>query len=356
MTSVTSHPSLSLSRPQGNGLANIGNTCYLNSAIQALRHARPFAEYFKSSDWSAHARADRPGYNMATETATLVAALCEKSSPSKLIVPGKFVKEFVTFAHDINEEIHYGAQADAAEAVHILLDGLHMQLSREVNMAIRGKATSPETEEYIKSLESWSIFFNKEYSPLIQTFYGQTQTRVVCERCSTTSSRYEPWNILKLPIPGADKPGAAAPTLRECMVAAFATEKLDDYACDTCKSKGTARMEHSLSKLPSHLILSLNRFTNEGKKVRAKIPYDETNIDIGDWLSWPSLKLPFSTQYRVYATIEHMGSSRGGHYIMRALEGTDWLIYDDASVSHSPIGGAAGPDTYVLFLERIDIP
>ena len=47
-----------------------------------------------------------------------------------------------------------------------------------------------------------------------------------------------------------------------------------------------------------------------------------------------------------------MGSSRGGHYIMRAREGTDWLIYDDASVSHSPIGGAAGPDTYVLFLER----
>jgi ubiquitin C-terminal hydrolase len=47
-----------------------------------------------------------------------------------------------------------------------------------------------------------------------------------------------------------------------------------------------------------------------------------------------------------------MGSTRFGHYVMRARDKGEWLIYDDGAVHPSPIGGGAGPDTYMLFLER----
>ena len=338
--------------PSYRGLANIGNTCYLNSAIQALRATPVFRDYFTLGKWVAYSSDKRPGYELTKETANIIMELCASAGPAHTLMPGKFVKSFVAAAREVNEDIIYGAQADAAEAVHILLDKLHTHLSREVSMTVRGQAKTPAAAEYVTSLESWSEFFHKEYSPLLDMFYGQTRSRVVCDRCGAKSDRYEPWNVLELPIPGADKAGAAAPTLRECMAARFDSEKLDDYECIRCAAKVPATKEHAISRYPPNMILSLKRFTNAGAKVRARIPYDEAAIDLSDWRAWRTLQPRESSVYRVYATIEHLGSCRGGHYIMRVCDSGSWIIYDDAMVHPSPIGGAAGPDTYVLFLER----
>jgi ubiquitin C-terminal hydrolase len=331
------------------GLANIGNTCYLNSAFQALRKAKPFAEYFGTDAWTNHRHEDRKGHELATQVATLVSALSEPGS--NMIVPSKFLKSFLETARDFNEDIRFGAQADAAEAIQILLDSLHTQQAREVNMDITGAAGTTEQAELVKSLESWATFFRKEYSSLIETFYGQTQTKVICQGCNACSTRYEPWGVLKVPIPGAEKVGNTAPTLNECITAAFASETIDDYACDGCKTKGPARMEHSISRFPKHIILSIKRFTNQGSKVRARIPYDENAIDMTNHRSWSTIQ--GTATYRVMSTIEHLGSSRGGHYIMRAREEDAWYIYDDGNVVECKEGGVAGPDTYVLFLEQL---
>lgn len=344
-------PSLALPR---RGLANIGNTCYLNSAIQALRYSRPFAQYFGSDAWLAHRHPDRKGYALAGELAGMLGALNSADGPagSRIVIPSKFVREFITFGHEFNEEIRYGAQADAAEAIQILLDGLHMQQAREVCMTVRGDPTTPDMVEYIKALESWATFFRKEYSPIVENFYGQTQTRIICTECGEKSVRYEPWGVLKAPIPGADKAGAPAPTLRDCIATAFSSETLDDYTCDKCKKKGSARIEHSISRLPQYLILSLKRFTNTGAKVRARIGYDPCDISFTDWRAWPSLQGEAQAHYRLYATVEHLGTCHGGHYIMRARDGADWMVYDDSMCAPSAIGGDAAPDTYMLFLER----
>lgn len=330
------------------GLANMGNTCYLNSAIQALRHARPFAEYLGTSAWERHRHADRKAAQLAEETAGLVHALTEPGD--KRVAPSSFVRAFVGFAREFNDEIRFGAQADAAEAIQILLEGLHTQLSREVRMDITGRATSPEQEEFVRSLESWATFFRKEYSPLVDAFYGQTQTTITCKGCGKKSTRYEPWSVYKLPIPGSEKAGAPAPTLQDCLRAAVAGETIEGYACEGCNKRTDAAMTHTLSRFPQYMIVSLKRFTNQGAKVRARIPYDADRVDLGEFRAWPSIH--GKQTYRVIATIEHLGSSRGGHYVMRAREGREWLLYDDASVSSVP-NGDAGPDTYVLVLERL---
>jgi ubiquitin C-terminal hydrolase len=331
------------------GLTNAGNTCYLNSAVQLLRHAPPFAALFGTEAWTRWRHENRKGLALADEMSTLIDALTKPGDSP--VHSHKFAKAFITFAREINDEITFGAQADAAEAIQILLDGLHTHIAREVRMDIHGQMTTQSQREMRQSLESWAGFYRKEYSALVEHFYGQTQTTVICDGCGARSTRYEPWCVLKLPIPGAEKAGAPAPTLQECFRANFASEKLEDYACDGCKNRGSATMEHALSRYPEFMIVSLKRFTNLGAKVRARIPYDEELVDLTEWRSWSALQA--AQNYRVVATVEHLGSSRGGHYCARG-RGADgeWQMYDDMSVSSVGMRGAAGPDTYVLLLER----
>lgn len=338
----------SLSR---HGLANLGNTCYLNSAIQALRHAAPFAAYFGTEAWRAHEHPKRKDASLAIATADLVTSL--RSDGNRILIPHTFVMAFIAAAQNANNEIRLGAQADAAEAIQILLDALHMQQARAVNMTVKGARKEPEYVEYIKSLNAWSTFFQKEYSPLVDSFYGQTQTRVVCGACGAVSTRYEPWSMLKLPIPGAETAGAPAPTLQDCFREQFAKEVLEDYACDACKARGRSDIYHAISRMPDQLIVSLKRFTNRGSKVHARIAYNPDSVDLAELLAWPHIQGLRTAHYRVNATIEHLGSSRAGHYYMRARQPDgSWLIYDDARTTESPNGGAANPDTYILFLSK----
>ena len=332
------------------GLHNLGNTCYLNSALQALRHAAPFADYFTET-WKAHRHPERDGHDLAKAVADL---LVDFKTPGTALNPRALVNAFFNVAkkRHLEDEFHAGVQADGTEAVLLILQVLHEQQARHVKMEITGVPKSPEHVEYIKSLESWTTYFHKEYSPIVEAFYGQTQTSLACP-CGAKSSRYEPWGVLKLPIPNSNKQGAPAPTLQECIASYMASETIDDYLCEECKVRGKVRNEHHISRFPSHMILGLKRYTNAGAKVKARIPYNPDLIDFSEWITWPSIQT--KTKYRVYAVIDQWGSSRGGHYNMRVRSPTDpstWSLYDD-TICKSATDGGTTQDTLMLFLERL---
>ena len=332
------------------GLYNLGNTCYLNSALQALRHAGPFATYFGTDAWTQHRHEDRGGYELAQEVSTLIKDF-GKDGP-RAINPGSLVRAFFKVAKErgLDDEFHPGAQADGTEAVLLILQVLHEQQARHVKMEITGVPKSKTHIEYVKSLEAWSNFFRKEYSSIVEDFYGQTLTRLVC-KCGHEIARYEPWGVLKVPIPNADVQGAPAPSLQQCIAKGFEKEALVDYMCESCKEKGGVSQELSISRFPSHMILGIKRYTNRGAKVQAKIAYDPDLVDFTEWITWPSIQK--KCRYQVYAVVDQWGNSRGGHYNMRARSGSGWSLYDDQTHSPSPNGGESNADTLMLFLERL---
>jgi ubiquitin carboxyl-terminal hydrolase 8 len=299
--------------------------------------------------WKKHLPAEAKWGGLVTATADLVTSL--GAPGTDLINPSGFVKEFITYARTVNEDIRFGRQADADEAIELLMDALHTSLGREVNMNLVGTPLTTDQKELIQSLTGWTTYFKKAYSPFVENFFGQTQTKIVCEQCKTCSTRYEPWSMLKLPIPGADKVGNPAPSLADCITAAFRTEHLDDYSCDKCAKKGPANIITTISRFPQHLILVLKRYTNAGSKVRARIAYDAESVPLAPWRTW---SLQGTPSYRVMSTLEHLGGSGSGHYVMRNRESDGWWLYNDGRVHKTD--GASGPDTYILFLEQIASP
>ena len=124
-------------------MANIGNTCFLNSCIQALRYTKPLAEYLCSDTWKSHRHPERKGHELVQETSEIFKMLCTEGE-GRMVVPGKFVHAFHKFSEDAGfDEIRRGVQADAAEAIQIILDGIHTQQAREVSMNITGRCGSP---------------------------------------------------------------------------------------------------------------------------------------------------------------------------------------------------------------------
>jgi ubiquitin C-terminal hydrolase len=371
------------------GLANLGNTCFLNSVIQALRYTPPMVEMFLA----------QPGKEIATRKETkrrdllmawhiLLRDIWTVTAPierNPCLVPRHFLHYFTNVVRELGDEWYSpGRQCDAAEAITYILNSLHDAMYRSVRMEVAGEATTPEEVSQIAALKSWSDFFAREYSPIISNFNGQTQIRITCSVCGNISERYEPWLMLKAPIPGADKHGAAAPTLIQCLDHGFAEETIDGYSCEKCLAahmsaalaatplagtedeqkaqkkalesafvRPAATMRSRISHLPPVVILTIKRFTNSGHKVRGPIEWDIDGLDFRPFMAFHSdpLGSGSGTVYETFAIIEQVGNLHGGHYRMFARENeATWLVYDDNTVGAVPASHVVTADSYVAFL------
>ena len=272
--------------------------------------------------------------------------------------PRGFHGAFLRTIQDSGDDWHrYGQQSDAAETIQYILSGLHDAMYKTVVMKVIGSASDQEEEAYIKAIDSWDKFFRKEYSPIIDNYNGQTQTEVICEACKAVSTRYEPWLMLKVPLPGGDMPNRTKleATLTDCLNLGFADESLDDYQCDACKTKGKATIRNRISRLPDTIILTFKRFTNTMQKVAGKVAWDVNGFDFRPWMAFrgdPFNKMYTLPVYETTALIEQQGSFRGGHYRMYAKQEEQWYEYDDNAIQNVPGETATQCDTYIAFLTR----
>lgn len=336
------------------GFANLGNTCFLNAILQGILRCKPLQKHFLET--SGHEFDIRKG----TKKHRLVPAMkdifeqAQKAKQGDCIVPRSFLQALWETVQECDDDwFRPRQQADSAECLQYILEGLHDALYRSVQITVRGTARTSDDTRQLKALESWKTFFTKEYSCIVENFYGQSAISLECQTCKTVSERYEPWLMLKIPIPGGDKVGSKVPTMQECLNKLFESESIPDYACDTCKSKQPAIKRESISKLPNILLLSFKRFTNTGAKIRGQINWNLNQLSLNPWLTFE--RCPFTgtrkhPTFTTFTVIEHQGSAHGGHYHMYG-RGTNWNNYDDCSV-HTSVADSKviTADSYILFL------
>ncbi|XP_072954131.1 ubiquitin carboxyl-terminal hydrolase 9-like isoform X1 [Typha angustifolia] len=179
------------------GLHNLGNTCFMNSAIQCLAHTPPLVEYFLQ-DYTEEINKENP-LGMQGELALAFGELLRKlwSSGRTSIAPRSFKAKLARFAPQFSG---YN-QHDSQELLAFLLDGLHEDLNRVKNKPyIEAKDADGRPDEEFSD-ECWKNHKARNDSVIVDICQGQYKSTLVCPVCSKVSVTFDPFMYLSLPLP-----------------------------------------------------------------------------------------------------------------------------------------------------------
>lgn len=188
----------SLNAPGATGLHNLGNTCFMNSALQVMFNTKPLTEYFRQNihlfELNTNNKMGTKGH-LAIRYADLLKEIL--SAQTRSIAPLKFRFCVSKFAPQFSG----GGQHDSQELLDWLLDTLHEDLNRVTEKPYIELKDSNGRSDQIVALESWEATLQRNRSVIVDLFYGQMKSKVACETCGTESVRFDPFSLLSLPLP-----------------------------------------------------------------------------------------------------------------------------------------------------------
>ncbi|KAK6935626.1 Peptidase C19, ubiquitin carboxyl-terminal hydrolase [Dillenia turbinata] len=179
------------------GLQNLGNTCFMNSAIQCLVHTPPLVEYFLQ-DFTDEINKQNP-LGMHGELALAFGELLRKlwSSGRTPVAPRQFKGKLARFAPQFSG---YN-QHDSQELLAFLLDGLHEDLNRvKQKPYIEAKDANGRPHEEVAE-ECWKNHKARNDSLIVDVCQGQYKSTLVCPVCNKISITFDPFMYLSIPLP-----------------------------------------------------------------------------------------------------------------------------------------------------------
>lgn len=189
------------------GLQNLGNTCFMNSALQCLVHIPELTQYFLLDCFQKELNVDNPlgmSGKIAQSFANLIHNLFGKKSPS---VSSYTPREFKSTIGHFNSMFAGYQQQDSQEFLAFLLDGLHEDLNRILQKPFTEKPELNDkdsiTPENIKLLaeKSWEQHKLRNDSIIVDLFTGLYKSTLVCPECQKISITFDPFSDLTLPLP-----------------------------------------------------------------------------------------------------------------------------------------------------------
>lgn len=339
------------------GLTNLGNTCFLNSALQCLLNTPQIADYFMNDLHMKEINITNPlGSKGAV---TLSFAHLTKQYWSREDIDEINPKELYGVISHFAPQFSHGTQEDSHEFIAFLLDIIHEDLNRvKVKPTIEDKDYNDDKLEEHAS-EAWKHYLMRNKSIIVDLFQGQSKSTLKCLKCGLVSHKFEPFMYLSLPIPEQTKKKQKV-TLVECMEEFSKEEKLEGderWNCPKCKTLVDSTKKMEIWKLPNLLIVHLKRFkfTREKRaKIRTLIDFPHVDLDLTKVAAGQQRDKPI---YDLYAVSNHEGNLGGGHYYTFAKNRDDanWYAYNDSEVLTLSPDQLVSPAAYLLFFSKSSV-
>ncbi|CAK4711183.1 unnamed protein product [Aphanomyces euteiches] len=311
--------------PGKTGLRNLGNTCYMNAALQAIGHVDAIKEALEKHE-------GRRG--------SLLAELHQ-------VVQRLWSGEYAAFSPDVMLKMIWilfpslagFKQQDCDELLRHLLDHLRLE----------AQAASPKSSPcFVENL-----------------FDGHLLHEVIVE-CSHTSETREPFlGELSVEIPQVyrihstmrrgSRPNSCQ--LTDCLAKFTAMEHLRgdaQYFCPSCNAKVNASKHTRLGSCPPVLIVHINRsdWVQDSQKIQSHVGFHEHGLDLTPFATNSATSL----RYKLGAVVAHEGRSlTQGHYTAYAYNSysTSWYHFNDHRVHKCTWSDVANAQAYLLVYERV---
>jgi ubiquitin C-terminal hydrolase len=314
------------------GLANLGNTCFMNAAIQCLSHTYEFSHFLDTIDYRT-LLTKKPESLLIVEWDELRQLMWKENC---IISPGGFLSNVQRIAKLKDKQIFTGfAQNDLPEFVMFLIDCFHNAIQREVIIKISGTVKDTKDELALSCYTMMKNMYQKEYSELLDIFYGIHVSMIADMSGAVLQSTPEPFFMLNLPIPALD--ATRTPTLLDCMEAYTLPEHLtgdNQWYNDKTKEKQDVLKRILFFNLPKVLIIDLKRFDNRMRKNNVLVDFPLDGLDLSPYV------IGYKKEhfvYELYGVCNHMGNAFGGHYtaFVKNANGK-WYHFNDTRVQEVP--------------------
>lgn len=312
----------------GAGLANLGNTCFLNAILQCFTHTVPLLQGLLSSDHKVPCDGNSEGF-------CVFCSLYEHIqfsliSTGKIISPWKFVNNLNYFSSSFRRF----QQEDAHEFLQCFLDKL---------------------ESCCAGFELKDTEHSGSDNMVKQVFGGRIVSTLECCNCGHWSDTFEPSIDLSLEIEKASD-------LHTALESFTKLEKLEDpetkFTCENCKEQVSVEKQLLLDQVPSIAAFHLKRFKNDGSFVEKIDKYVEFPLEL-DLQPYTNLdQNDEELKYDLLAVVVHTGfSSTSGHYYCYIRVAPDeWYRFDDSKVRWVQEEFVLMQEAYILFYAKQGTP
>ncbi|KAK1300104.1 Ubiquitin carboxyl-terminal hydrolase 22 [Acorus calamus] len=382
------------------GLNNLGNTCFMNSVLQALIHTPPLRNYFLSDRHNRFVcqrqrmkryksggggRGDNSGNEKKVCLACDLDAIFSAafSGDRTPYSPASFLYSWWQHASNLASY----EQQDAHEFFISMLDGIHEKVELDQS----------KTQDQGKG----------DCCIAHRVFSGILRSDVTCTVCGYTSTTYDPCVDISLdldPSHGSTKTGSmksrvsngevesmiagqnhGMSTLMGCLERFTRPERLgadQKFYCQQCQEKQESLKQMSIRKLPLVTCFHIKRFEhsstrNMSRKVDRYLQFP-FSLDMSRYLSSsvlrsrygnrifsfdeenddhvagaddddPNASVEISSEFELFAVVTHTGKLDAGHYITYLRLNNQWYRCDDAWITHVNEDLVRAAQCYMMF-------